>query len=361
VPADFLETLAFWLAMGVDGFRIDVGHFLVKDRGLPDLTDGWDQATADDGHPFADREGLHAIYRSWRRLLDEAGRPITTCAEIDLPAERVARYLRPGELHTSFNFDLLHRPWHAGPMRRSIERTLATHGAVGAPATWVIGNHDLPRPSFRLGWDDDAEDVNPWTRQRRVDQGLGLRRARAAALLAFALPGVAYIWQGDELGLPEVLDLPGEARQDPTFRLTGGVEIGRDGDRVPVPWSGTEPPYGFGPDGSVPWLPQPASWAGLSVEAQLGDPSSTLTLYRDALALRRRHPGLAGGAFAWLDDDPTILHFERNDGFCCLVNLGSGSVELPAGAQVLLRSDGHPGDGQGPGSIPLDTAAWYVR
>jgi alpha-glucosidase len=167
---------------------------------------------------------------------------------------------------------------------------------------------------------------------------------------------VAYVYQGDELGLPEVLDVPAEARQDPTFRRTGGAELGRDGDRVPLPWSGTSPPYGFGPEGSRPWLPQPPAWGDLSVAAQSAAPGSMLRLYRAALRFRRSHPGLAGDAFHWVDDAADTLHFERESRFRCLVNLGDWPVTLPSGAAVLLRSDGPAA----PGALSSDAAAWYV-
>jgi len=360
VRAEFEAIIAWWLERGIDGIRIDVGHFLAKDPALADIDDGHWEVTAGDAHPYADREAVHEIYRGWRKVMDAAGRDIVSCGEIDLPAERVARYLRPGELHTAFNFDFTARPWAAGPMRRSTEQTLASHGAVGAPATWVLGNHDLPRPTYRLGILDGppgAERIDAWTRSYQTDQTLGRRRARAAALLELALPGVAYIYQGDELGLPEVLDLPADARQDPTFFRTGGAMIGRDGDRVPIPWSGDERPYGFGPAGSKPWLPQPRSWASLSVVAQDADPASMLALYRTALALRHTHPGLAGPAFRWVEDGrEDTLHFEREAAFRCAVNLGAEPLPLPTGAAVLVRSDGP----RASGPLPQDAAVWYL-
>ena len=248
------------------------------------------------------------------------------CGEVNLPADRVARYLRPDELHTAFNFDLVHRSWAAG--RSAGRSTARSHSiaAVGAPATWVLGNHDLPRPSFRLGRDEQVEALDPWTRAVASDQSLGLRRARAAALLLFALPGVAYVHQGDELGLPEVLDLPDGLRRDPTFQRTGGSTSGRDGTRVPMPWAGHAPPFEFGPAGSTPWLPQPLAWEGLTVEAEDAEAGSTLSMYRAALALRRRHPGLAGTSLRWVDAPADVLHFERDRGFRCLVNLGPAIV-----------------------------------
>ena len=352
VRAEFESILEFWLGRGVDGFRIDVAHFLLKDRHLPDIGAA---AQAPGGHPYLDRDGLHDLYRSWRRIADRHG--AVFCGEIDLPPDRTARFLRPGELHTAFNFDLVKRPWSAGPLRRSIDRTLASCASVGAPPTWVLGNHDLPRASFRLGRHDEAgvEEVVAWSHNGDSDQVLGLRRQRAAALLTLALPGVAYVYQGEELGLPEVVDLPASVRQDPTFFRTGGAEVGRDGDRVPMPWAGTEAPFGFGPAGSVPWLPQPASWAALTVDAQDADPSSVLSLYRAALAIRRAEPGLRGEAFRWLDAPDDVLHFERGDGIRCVVNLAAAPFPVPDGARVLVRSDGPSASGP----ILRDGGAWY--
>jgi alpha-glucosidase len=356
VRAEFEAIVAWWLDRGVDGIRIDVADLLVKDPSLPDLPPLGVPAATPGAHPFSDREGVHEIYRAWRRIADGHGGGVF-CAELNLPLERLVRYLRPDELHTAFNFDLVHRPWAVQPLRRSIESTLAAHGGVGAPATWVLGNHDLARPAYRLGLAADGEWLNPWSRTAPSDQVLGARRARAAALLELALPGSAYVYMGEELGLPEVLDLPAGARQDPTFRRTNGADIGRDGVRVPLPWSGEEPPYGFGPAGSAPWLPQPAGWGDLAVGRQEGDADSTLTLYRTALALRRSHPGLRGPRFSWVDDGhPGALEFEREAGLRCAVNLDAEPLPLPPGAVVLVRSDGQ----RAGGALPRDTAAWYL-
>jgi alpha-glucosidase len=184
-----------------------------------------------------------------------------------------------------------------------------------------------------------------------ADGGLGLRRARAAALLMLALPGSAYLYQGEELGLPEVYDLPAAARQDPIFARTGGALLGRDGCRVPVPWSGREPPYGFGPPGSRPWLPQPPSWADLSVAAQAEDPGSTLSLYREALRLRRSIMQALDG-LSWISPpDADVLVFERGP-VRCAVNVSAATVAAPAG-EVLIASTPAP-----PGELPPDSTVW---
>ena len=269
---------------------------------------------------------------------------------------RLARYLRPDELHTAFNFDFLLAPWDAKAMRDVIDETVETLGEVGAPPTWVLSNHDVVRHLTRYG-----------------GGGIGTLRARAAALLMLALPGGAYVYQGEELGLAEIRDLPDNLRQDPTFRRTKGKEIGRDGCRVPLPWSGADPPFGFGPDGGgPPWLPQPESWAALTAERQAADPDSMLALYRRALHLRREHPALGEGPLEWLEtaadadadgdgDGPDgVLAFRRDSNFICVVNFGDAPADLPAsvpdGARLLLAS--RPLDDSR--RLPGPGAAWFV-
>lgn len=357
VRAEFESIIDFWLDFGVDGFRIDVAPFLLKAPGLPDFRsaaiDDPSGATKPQPHPFMDLEGVHEIYRGWRKIVERHGGDAVFCGEIALPAARIARYLRHDELHTAFNFDFALRPWDATEFRASIDATLASHSSVGAPATWVIGNHDLPRPAFRYGRATSGTIWNAWEHRAESDQVLGLARARAAALLCLALPGSAYIYQGDELGLAEVLDLPDEARQDPAFLRSGGADVGRDGCRLPMPWEGVGPPFGFGPEGSRPWLPQPAEWARFTVDAESRDPASTLSLYRAALRIRRTHRGFAGATFRWLPSAPGTLLFARGEGLQCAVNLSSVSMKLPQNSSVLLASA--PVDG---GVLAPDAAAW---
>ena len=186
-----------------------------------------------------------------------------------------------------------------------------------------------------------------------TDLELGTRRARAAVLLTLALPGSAYLYQGEELGLPEVDDLPDEVLQDPVFSRTGGRVRGRDGCRVPLPWSGVEPPYGFSPAGTSTWLPQPSTWAALTVEAQLDDPGSMLHLYRAALALRGRLAA-APERFAWLESPGQVLAFERGAGWRCIVNFGSEPHPLDA-MPTLASGPLLPGL-----LLPVDTAAWLL-
>lgn len=361
VRAEFESILRFWFDRGVDGFRIDVAHSLVKDPALPDVGEEDEtllNAVGGAGHPFWDRDGVHEVYRGWRRVADSYADPKVFVAEAWVASpERLVRYLRPDELHTAFNFDYLGTPWDPAALRATIDSSLASNGTVGAPATWVMSNHDVVRHVSRLGRPPaSGHSLNDLAPVEELDLELGRRRARAAALLMLALPGGAYVYQGDELGLWEVEDLPDAVRQDPTFRRTGGAEIGRDGCRVPLPWSGTAAPFGFSPDGATarPWLPQPAAFAGVTVEAQDGDPGSMLTLYRAALALRREHPALGEGPLEWLPGPDGVLAFSRGEGFVCMVNLSGGPVALPAGAEVLLATE--PLDGE----LPVDAAVWLT-
>jgi len=346
VRTEHEAILRFWLDRGAAGVRIDSAGLLVKDPALPDFTPG------DGPHPYVDRDDLHGIYRSWRAIADSYREPGVLIGEIWVPdAERFARYLRPDELHTAFNFDFLARPWNAAQLRESIDATLAAHAPVGAPATWVLSNHDVTRTVTRYGRADTRFDFDAKAFGTPTDPRLGLRRARAAALLTLALPGSVYLYQGEELGLPEVEDLPLDRLQDPMHFRSGGTDPGRDGCRVPLPWSGDAPPYGFAPAGTEPWLPQPPGWAGLTVAAQAGDAGSMLALYRTALRLRRER---IGGGFGWLRSGDGVLAFERGDGFGCLVNLSDAAVEVEG--EVLLASG--PLDG---GRVPVDTAVWVGR
>jgi alpha-glucosidase len=358
--------------MGVDGFRIDVAHGLVKADGLPDLgVHDQVKLLGNDVMPFFDQDGVHEIYRAWRRILDEysgkkgpegpssEGRWWETggrifVAEAWTPTiERTALYVRPDELHQAFNFQYLGTDWDAEELRAVIDRTLEAMRPVGAPATWVLSNHDVTRHATRF-----ANPPGLGTQIRTAgDRELGLRRARAATLLMLALPGSAYVYQGEELGLPDVVDLPDEVRQDPAYFRGAGQDGFRDGCRVPIPWTRDGSSYGFGSGGS--WLPQPAVWGELSVEAQTGVPGSTLELYRAALAARREHPSLgAGESVEWLRAPEGVLAFRRGD-FVCVANTSGESVTTPAYGRVLLAS-GEVTEADGETKVPSDTTVWWT-
>lgn len=352
VHEEFESVLRFWLDLGVDGFRIDVAHGMVKAAGLPDI--GHKEQARLIGTqtlPFFDQDGVHEIHRSWRRLLDSYPGERIGVAEAWAPGpDRLAQYVRPDELHQAFNFQFLLCPWDPEAMRTVIDQSLAATASVGAPTTWVLSNHDVVRHPTRFGGGQQ-----------------GLRRARAAALLMLALPGSTYIYQGEELGLPEVTDLPDEVRQDPAFFRAAGQDGFRDGCRVPLPWSGQEPPYDFGPGSS--WLPQPDSWRELSVEAQTGDPYSTLELYRSALALRRELPG-PGETMEWLPGPDGLLALSR-PGLVCTLNTTGSEIEVPLPGRLLLSSeavavsvsaaaDSSADTARHTARIPADSCAWWA-
>ncbi|MFC9286460.1 glycoside hydrolase family 13 protein [Streptomyces sp. NPDC057052] len=363
VREDFRTTLRFWSDRGVDGFRVDVAHALAKDLSEPLRDLGAAGAAAEDvlatltpgSHPFYDRDEVHDIYRDWRRVLDSYSPPRTAVAEAWVPGTRRALYARPDELNQAFNFEYLQTPWDAEAIREVITSSLATARAVGASATWVLSNHDVVRHASRLML-PPGTDENTWLlsggRAPHVDEEAGLRRARAATLLMLALPGSSYVYQGEELGLPEVADLPVEVLQDPLWEQTGRVRKGRDGCRVPLPWTTTGPSYGFGAGGA--WLPQPESFARYAVQAQDGTDGSTLELYRTALRLRRKL--LDGEDLTWAEDTPPgVLAFARSDGWRCVANLSDTPVPCPPG-EVLLSSAPPAGDGR----IGPDTTVWLA-
>ncbi len=381
VGDEFASILEFWCDRGVDGFRVDVAHGLVKEEGLPDwdgplqMLDNSDAAPpsgedepiriheAGPGAkpPMWDQEGVHEIYRRWRSVLDEQPSPQRIlCAEAWVkPESQLARYVRSDEMHQAFNFDFLDTHWSAERFRNVIASSFAENDAVGAPTTWVLSNHDVVRHASRLGLDQSLPRPNGIAAdQAQPDAELGLRRARAATMLMLGLPGSAYVYQGEELGLPESTDMPDEFRQDPTFHRTEGKEIGRDGCRVPIPWVRDAPSLGFGPSDKT-WLPQPESYGAYAVDQQAGVAGSTLELYRSMLAARRE-ARLGLGSASWHElsggDVMAFVNATADDSrrTLVLVNFGAEPVALPAGAVVTH----HSGDLTDEGHVPTDVAVW---
>ncbi|MFB9662632.1 glycoside hydrolase family 13 protein [Glycomyces mayteni] len=350
VAAEHEAVLRFWYDRGVAGVRIDSAAMLAKDPELPDLP----ERHGPGGHPHNDRDEVHDVYRRWRKIADSYDEPRLLVGEVWLEdTERFVRYLRDDEMHTAFNFDFMSRPWDESAIRDSIEATFAAHAAVTAPATWVLSNHDVTRPVTRYGREDSSFSFAAKRFGIPVDLELGARRARAAALLTAALPGVLYIYQGDELGLPEVEDLPEGAREDPMHFRSGGTDPGRDGCRVPLPWTPEAPAFGFNTTGTTAWMPQPPWWGAHAAALQETDPDSFLALYRAAIRLRRTEPALQGPDFAWDDTPPGTLAFTRGADVRCVVNFGADPVDLPADTGVLLASA--PLED---GRLPGDAAAW---
>jgi alpha-glucosidase len=336
---EFKDILRFWLDRGVDGFRVDVAHGLIKHDDLPD-SDSGAGAMQGGGNlgPMWDQDDVHDIYRGWNAVIAEHGGDQMLVAEAWVsPAERLSRYVRADEMQQAFNFDFMTVGWDAPGLRRSIDSALATNGAVGATTTWVLSNHDVVRHSSRFGLADPTswpKGIGIADEQPLVE--LGLRRACAASLLMFALPGSAYIFEGEELGLPEHTTLPDDTRQDPAFFRTGGEQAGRDGCRIPMPWESDKPGFGFGASGDT-WLPQPPIFGELAVDRQDGVADSTLEFYRRALDVRRSRR-LGSGILNWHAATSHLLDLE-NSGVRVIVNFGGAGIPLPSGMSVLVESE----------------------
>jgi alpha-glucosidase len=354
IHADYAATLRFWFDLGVDGFRIDVAHSLVKAPGYPDGPEPDDVWTPGNEYgPAWDQPGVHEVWREWRRLADSYDPPRAFVGEAWVrTVEAQAAYTRPDELHTTFNFHFLKAYWDAEVIRDVIGTSLLTSAAVGAPPTWVLSNHDVWRPVTRFA---------PWIDAETVDIEAGRRRSLAMSLLSLALPGSAYLYQGEELGLPEVVDLPDSARQDPTFFRTEGRVKGRDGCRVPMPWSGDAPPYGFST--GTPWLPQPTDWAGLTAAAQEADDTSTLALYRRALRVRRESAVLGDGELLWRESGRKhVLAIERPGEGAILVLLNTAETErlVDFEGEILVSTGDAEYDDDGALVLPPESCTWIA-
>ena len=383
VREQFCDILRFWLDRGVDGFRVDVAHGLIKAPELPDYfaplavdstvagsmggggyfvaapeqeikpKPGAQAAADHPTPPFWAQDGVHEIYRHWRTILAQYPGERVLCAEAWVePLGKLAKWVRPDEMHQAFNFSYLETPWNGSAMRAVINCSMTAFTGVGAPSTWVLSNHDVVRHASRLALtasNPQGHGIGPRSPGLPVRE-VGLRRARAATALMLALPGSAYLYQGEELGLPEVIDLPDAARQDPTWFRTRGSRYGRDGCRVPLPWESAAPSYGFGAGGKS-WLPQPNDWAPYARDAQRGRTGSTLELYRTLLEARAA-ANLGLGSIEWLDGYSSAVVALRNGSITVIANTGEASVPLPAG-EIIVTSGSLTGR-----ELPGDTTVW---
>lgn len=356
VHAEFISILRFWLDRGVDGFRVDVAAGLYKADGLPD----WPYATfeySDGKSPMWDKEPVHEVYRAWHCVLaGYSGERILVAEAFVQHPDRLARYIRPDEMHQAFNMPFLMAGYRPDALREAIDASLAANRAVGATTSWVLNNHDTIRSVSKFGMPDLSDiprGIGP--RDPQPDTALGLRRARTAALLMLALPGAAYLYQGEELGLPDNTLIPDSARQDPGFFVSDGAYAGRDGCRVPIPWTGSGPSFGFNETGQL-WLPQPEEYGKLAVDQQVGIQGSTLEFYRKALRLRR-DLALGGGSLSWVPSPENVLAFE-NQSVLVIANMGQSPFPLPAGADILLASSE---DAISDGLLDPDHAVWVAR
>ncbi|WP_417563071.1 alpha-amylase family glycosyl hydrolase [Microbacterium sp.] len=355
VRAEFRRVLRFWLDRGVDGFRVDVAHGLMKKAGLPDYVpdiDGGSMGGDASDVPYWGQPEVHDVYREWHRVLAEYDGDRALCAEAWLPSvAQTALWVRPDEMNQAFNFAYLETKWDAAALRAVIDESLTDYAAVGAPSTWVLSNHDVVRHASRLALTADnpqGTGLGPNSPGKPIPE-VGLRRARAATAMMLALPGSAYLYQGEELGLPEVIDIPDAARQDPTWFRTNGERYGRDGCRVPIPWVAGAPAYGFN-DSGASWLPQPPEWARLARDSQAADAASTLSMYTTLLAERRARD-LGEGTLEWIQTPADVLAF-RNGSLTVLANLGADPVPAPNGR--VIAASGALVDGR----VPTDTTVW---
>ncbi|ORB71542.1 alpha-amylase [Mycobacterium shinjukuense] len=332
---DFEKTLRFWLERGVDGFRIDVAHGMAKPPGLPDARGATGVLRHTDDDPRFNRPQVHAIHRDIRAVVDDYPGAVTIGEVWVRDNARWAEYVRPDELHLGFNFRLARAEFSATAIHDAVHNSLRAAALAGATPTWTLANHDVGREVTRYGGGE-----------------LGLRRARAMAMVMLGLPGAVFLYNGQELGLPDV-DLPDEVLQDPTWKRSGYTERGRDRCRVPIPWSGEGPPFGFSTSAET-WLPMPADWAGLTVEKQRADGGSTLSFFRRALQLRSGRAEFDGDDIEWLTAPRTAVIFRRPGGLVCALNAGKRPLALPDGELILASTASV--DGQ----LPPDSAAWLA-
>ncbi|EME24165.1 alpha-glucosidase [Rhodococcus triatomae BKS 15-14] len=337
VAEDLHATLRFWLGRGVDGFRIDVAHGMAKPEGLPDHDWALNELMRnDDNDPRFNNQGVHEIHRGIRTVMNEFPGTMAVGEIWVRDNERFGEYIRPDELHLGFNFRLAEAKFDAEQVRAAVDNSLAAVAAVGGTPTWTLSNHDVEREVTRYG-----------------GGAVGWARARAMTLVEFALPGAVFVYNGAELGLPNVDDLPEGALQDPVWERSGHTERGRDGCRVPLPWQGSEPPFGF-TTGESTWLPMPPDWAPLTVEAQLEDVGSMLSLYRTAIELRSQRPELSGSGVDWYGSPPGCLAFRRQGGLICALNATDVPIPLPPGELLLASAP------LVDGALPANAAAWLI-
>ncbi|MFY9304737.1 MAG: glycoside hydrolase family 13 protein [Rhodoluna sp.] len=354
----FDDVLRFWLDKGVAGFRIDVAHGMVKEIGLPDVKVPVSQTVGKDReseHPFWGQEGIHDIIRGWRKILNEYDDRVMCAEAWVLPLSRMAKWVRPDEYHQSFNFGYLETGWNKEGLVKVVTDSLIEFGKVGAPSTWVLSNHDVIRHVSRYGLPGvppQGDGIGPDGEQ--PDEAIGLRKGRAATAFMLGLPGSSYLFQGEELGLPEHTTLEGKYREDPTWFRTNGIRVGRDGCRVPIPWEANGgASFGFNTTGKS-WLPAPESYKRYARDAQEGVPGSTLELYK-RLIKERKAFALGSGEFRFAPEYSSASSLAYiNNGILVISNFGPDTVNVPAGE--LLVTTQH--DLTVEGVLEHDQTAW---
>ena len=365
VREEFESVLRFWLDRGAAGFRIDVAHGLVKADGLPDVVENNSTMSGENGdkpkdretpHPFWGQDGVHEIIRQWRKVLDEYQDRVMAAEAWVMPLSRMAKWVRQDEYHQAFNFGYLETPWNKEKLEKVVNESLKEFPGVGAPSTWVLSNHDVIRHATRFAYDKipkQGDGIGPDYEQPNVE--VGLRRARAASAFMLGLPGGAYIYQGEELGLPEHTTLEGKYREDPTYFRTKGERVGRDGCRVPIPWESDKPAFGFNTTGKS-WLPQPELYGAYSRDLQEGVAGSTLELYKSLLAARKAHE-MGHGSLTWNSElsAGSALAYE-NSGVLVLANFDGDNIAIPTG-EVLASTQKDLSSGE----LEHDQVVWIKR
>lgn len=357
----FRQVFRFWLDLEFDGFRIDVAHGMWKEKGMPDVDFAEVELLDRHYRPYWDQEEVHEIHRDWRKITNTYKHDPMLVSEAWAPNDqRTAMYVRPDELHQSFNFSFLTAKWEAQSLKQIIDKSMTEVVKVGAPPSWVWENHDVVRKTDRLelGLQNKGKGLEKYGDPKKLNKERALLRARAATLLELALPGGSYIYQGEELGLFEVRDIPEDRLEDPIWKMSGHTDRGRDGCRVPLPWTkDASGAHGFSSNKNLTvdqaWLPQSAGWGERAVDTQQGVAGSFFEMVKQALAIRKKEAGLGDGEMNWIDVTDDVIAFQRPGKFACYVNFGPAEVVIPYGAEVLVSSAPLKGE-----HIPADTAVW---
>lgn len=359
VSDDFITTLKFWADKGVDGFRVDVAHGLKKDLSEPlrmrdTLEHVIDRPTHGEGI-LTDKDAVFEIYKEWRKIFNTYDPPIIAVAEANVVPERIPLYASEDTLGQCFDFRFLELPFRADVYLSSVKSAINLAKESKSSCTWALSNHDQIRHATKFGLHPTVN-RSKWLlsngKSNPVDFVAGTQAGLAATFFLMGLPGAMYLYQGEELGLHEVSDIPEESIQDPQYLKNNKTEKGRDGCRVPLPWSNSMDNFGFSKTGSH--LPQPEWFGEFAVNMQKVDPNSTLSAYKKAIKLRKEL--LTEEEVEWIEEtNAQILHYSRPNGLNVLTNFQGDLFTLPENIEILLVSrDLENGNKIGP-----YTTVWY--
>ncbi len=359
IAEDFLKTLKFWADRGVDGFRIDVAHGLKKDLSEPfrmrnTLEHEIDRPTDGNGI-LADRNEVFDVYKQWRKLFNQYDPPKVAVAEANVLPERIPLYASEETLGQCFDFRFIFTPFNAQAYKENVTEAIELAKINGSSCTWCLSNHDQIRHATKFGLDKSV-DRRLWMlsdgKSAELDRETGTKRALAATLFILALPGSTYLYQGEELGLHEVTDIPESMIQDPQYLKNLKFDKGRDGCRVPLPWEANADYFGFSTGGSH--LPQPSWFKNYAVDMQFGKHESSLSIYQEALRIRKDL--MCEESMTWHETgDPEVLHFSRPNGWNCLINFEGDDYLIPNGDIILSSTPIVKG------RLPAGSTLWIQR